>query len=131
MIYEGADLRNHFLVFIGGGLGASARYYLSGAVYRWLPSDFPYGNLAVNIIGCFVIGVLMTSMEERFITHPALRIFLTVGILGGFTTFSSFSYETLTLVRNGEIFLGTINAFASLLGCLAATWFGMAAGKLI
>ncbi len=119
------------MVFIGGGLGASARYYLSGAVYRWLPSDFPYGNLAVNIIGCFVIGVLMTSMEERFITHPALRIFLTVGILGGFTTFSSFSYETVTLVRNGEIFLGTINAFASLLGCLAATWFGMAAGKLI
>jgi CrcB protein len=123
-------LRNYILAFVGGGIGASARYYLSGAVYRWLPANFPYGNLAVNIIGCFVIGFLMTSLEERFIVTPALRVFLTVGILGGFTTFSSFSYETVSLIRDGEIFLGTINASATLLGCLAATWIGMMTGKL-
>jgi CrcB protein len=95
-------LRNYILAFVGGGIGASARYYLSGAVYRWLPANFPYGNLAVNIIGCFVIGILMTSLEERFIVTPALRVFLTVGILGGFTTFSSFSYETVSLIRDGR-----------------------------
>ncbi len=122
---------NYWYVFVGGGIGAVARYYLSGAVYRWLPADFPYGSLIVNIVGCFTIGVLMTSLEERFLVNPSLRIFLTIGILGGFTTFSSFSYETITLFRDGELFLGTVNTAASLFGCLAATILGMVIGKSI
>jgi CrcB protein len=124
-------LKNYILVFIGGGLGACARYNLSGIVYRWLPSNFPYGNLLVNISGCFVIGILMASLEERFFVVPELRIFLTIGILGGFTTFSSFSYETVALLRNGELYLGIVNAGVSLIGCLLATAIGMTIGKLL
>jgi fluoride exporter len=124
-------MKNYLLVFTGGGIGASARYYLSGAVYRFLPTDFPYGNLFVNITGCLTIGLLMTLMEDRFLSDPSLRLFLTIGILGGFTTFSSFSYETVALLRDAEILRASLNIFASVFGCLAATIFGMFIGRLL
>jgi fluoride exporter len=124
-------IRNYFFVFAGGGLGATMRYYLSGAVYRFLPSDFPYGTLFVNITGCFTIGLLMTLMEERFLSDPALRIFLTIGILGGFTTFSSFSYETVALLRDAEFLRASFNIAASVFGCLAATILGMFIGRIM
>ena len=111
-------------------MGASARYWLSGAVYRFLSTDFPYGNLIVNILGCFLIGVLMVSVQDRFIVTPALRVFLAVGILGGFTTFSSFSYETISLIRDGEMFRASINVMASVTGCLVATYLGNLFGKI-
>jgi fluoride exporter len=122
--------RNYLLVFVGGGIGASARYWLSGAVYRFLPVNFPYGNLFVNISGCFAIGLIMTLMEERFLSEPSLRIFFTIGILGGFTTFSSFSYETISLFRDAEVMRASINIVASVFGCLAATAFGMYVGRI-
>jgi fluoride exporter len=124
-------LKNYILVFAGGGIGAAARYWLSGAVYKFLPVEFPYGNLFVNISGCFLIGFLMTLMEERFISEPSLRIFLTIGILGGFTTFSSFSYETVALFRDAEILRASMNVAVSVLGCLAATTIGMYVGRYI
>jgi CrcB protein len=123
-------IKNYLLVFTGGGIGASARYYLSGAVYRFLPADFPYGNLIVNVTGCFTIGLLMTLMEERFLSDPSLRVFLTIGILGGFTTFSSFSYETVALLRDAEVLRASLNITASVFGCLAATTLGMFIGRL-
>ncbi|HZY09627.1 MAG TPA: fluoride efflux transporter CrcB [Bacteroidota bacterium] len=123
-------MKNYLFVFIGGGMGASARYWLSGAVYRFLSTDFPYGNLIVNILGCFLIGVLMVSVQDRFIVTPALRVFLAVGILGGFTTFSSFSYETISLIRDGEMFRASINVMASVTGCLVATYLGNLFGKI-
>jgi len=123
-------IKNYLLVFFGGGIGASARYYLSGAVYYFLPTDFPYGNLLVNLSGCFTIGLLMTLMEERFLADPSLRVFLTIGILGGFTTFSSFSYETVALLRDAEILRASLNIIASVVGCLAATTLGMIIGRL-
>ena len=122
-------LKNYLLVFAGGGIGATARYWLSGAVYRFLPVNMPYGNLFVNISGCFFIGFIMTLMEERFVSEPSLRIFLTVGILGGFTTFSSFSYETIALFRDAEVLRACINIAASVFGCLASTTIGMYAGR--
>ena len=124
-------MESYLLVFVGGGLGASARYWLSGAVYRFLPTDFPYGNLVVNILGSFLIGVLMASFEERFALNPSLRVFLAIGILGGFTTFSSFSYETMALLRDAEMLRATINVAISVLGCLLATYFGLLLGKIL
>jgi len=85
----------------------------------------------VNIVGCFVIGLLMVSMEERFLATPALRLFLTVGILGGFTTFSSFSFETMALFRDGESALALANVGLSVIVCLCATWTGMKLGRLV
>lgn len=117
--------------FLGGGIGASFRYWLSGAVYQWLPADFPYGNLVVNISGCFLIGFLMTAFNERFIVSPAIRIFLVIGILGGFTTFSSFSYETVSLFRDKETVRGLVNIASSVGGCLGATVIGHYIGNLL
>jgi fluoride exporter len=124
-------VKNYFVVFLGGGIGASSRYWLSGIVYRWLPVTFPYGNLVVNISGCFLIGVLMTAMNDRLIVSPALRLFLVIGILGGFTTFSSFSYETVALFKDNEIVRALLNVAFSVMGCLGATVIGSYAGKLL
>lgn len=122
---------NVALVFLGGGIGAAARYGLQGLVYRFLPATFPYGTIAVNILGSFLIGFLMAFFEERFLVMPSLRVFLTIGVLGGFTTFSSFSYETVMLLRTGNYMLGGVNIVASVLTCLTATWIGMVLGKLV
>jgi CrcB protein len=121
---------NLILVFVGGGIGATARYGLQGAVYRLTGAGFPYGTLAVNVLGSFLIGLLIISFEDRFMVNPSLRVFLTVGILGGFTTFSSFSFETMALLRDGSYVLGLMNVTSSVVICLGATWAGMIIGKL-
>jgi fluoride exporter len=122
---------NFLIVFLGGGLGAGARYWLSGSIARSTAGVFPYGTVAVNVIGCFLIGFLMTAFEERFLVTPWLRLFLTIGILGGFTTFSTFSYETIAMLRDAEYLYAFLNVILSVATCLAATYAGMALGKLI
>ena len=123
-------VKDVLVVFVGGGIGAAGRYWLSGLAYRFSSGAFPVGTMVVNILGCFLIGVFMGSMEERFLVTPALRLFLTIGVLGGFTTFSSFSYESMALLRDGEMFLGLANVGGSVLFCLLATFAGSAAAKL-
>ena len=122
---------NIVYVFVGGGLGSVARYLLSGTVYRWIDSIFPYGTLVVNTIGCFLIGLVMAGFSDRFALNPSTRIFLTIGLLGGFTTFSSFSFETIALLRDGELFPAAVNIAGSLITCLAATYAGTLIGKSI
>jgi CrcB protein len=119
------------IVGIGGFIGSAGRNWISLMSYRVLGQDFPYGTLIVNLVGSFLIGLLMTLFEERHVIHVDLRIFLTVGILGGFTTFSSFSYETIALLREGTYTLGIINILLSVFICFAATWFGTIVGKLV
>ena len=114
----------------GGFIGSVCRYGLSSVLYRVLGDRFPYGTLAVNIIGCFTIGFIMTLFETRFLVQPYLRLFITVGILGGFTTFSSFSFETIEMLKGGNILLGVLNVLGSIVLCLVATWLGTVAGKL-
>jgi CrcB protein len=117
-------------VFIGGGLGSLLRYWLSGLVHRWAGAGFPYGTLAVNVLGSFTIGLLMTLAMERIELPPTLRVFLTVGVLGGFTTFSTFSYEAIALFNEGSIGWMSIYVASTLLGCLIAAWLGLAIAKL-
>lgn len=123
-------MKNYFFIFLGGGLGAAARYWLSGFVYRFLDPVFPYGNLAVNVTGCVLIGLLMAIFENRYTVEPVIRIFLTIGVLGGFTTFSSFSYETVALFRDGEFLYAGLNIALSVMLCLAGTYAGLILGKL-
>ena len=123
-------MQNYLLVFAGGGIGAAARYWLSGLVYQRLGSEFPSGTLLVNVIGCLLIGFLMSLFEERFVLYPSLRIFLTIGILGGFTTFSSFSFETMALLRDGEVLYASANILLSVVMCLGGTWVGLTLGKI-
>jgi CrcB protein len=119
------------VVFLGGGAGSALRYWLTGSVYRFLQPTFPYGTLVVNVSGCFLIGFLMALFEERFVVQPLLRLFLTLGVLGGFTTFSTFSFETIELLREGSTISGLLNILLSLGGCLTATFLGNMLGRLL
>lgn len=121
---------NIFLVFVGGGMGTLVRYWMGGAIQRWTGSTLPYGTFVVNALGCLMIGVLMTCLEERFLGDPSLRICLTIGILGGFTTFSTFSYETVEMLRGAEYFYAAVNVSLTVFTCLVATYVGTVIGKV-
>jgi CrcB protein len=113
------------LVGAGGAIGSALRYLASGLVQRldvW--GSFPAGTLAVNVVGCAVLGLLGGLSDSRYLLGPSARLFLFIGVLGGFTTFSTFSYETLALLRAGEAAKAALNVGASLLLCLAGTWLG-------
>lgn len=120
------------LVAAGGALGAVARYVLSGWVQQASGSaSFPIGTLAVNVIGCFVIGVLAQLAESRGLLTPRSRAFLVVGILGGFTTFSSFANESMNLLRADEGLAAALNVGASVALGLLAVWLGRSAAYLV
>ncbi|MBF0291169.1 MAG: fluoride efflux transporter CrcB [Nitrospinae bacterium] len=124
-------MSSYLAVAFGGALGSMARYFAAGSVYERLGTGFPYGTLAVNVAGCFLIGLIMELTESRFTINPQFKIFLTIGVLGGFTTFSTFSFETLALARDGLMLKAGANAFGSLFTCLMATWVGMVAGRIV
>lgn len=118
------------MVMVGGATGSLARYVVGTAVMTRLGVRFPMGTLLVNVSGSFLIGVLMTLLTERLQPHPNLRFLLIVGFLGGYTTFSSFEWETLALVKEGGRWLGLFNVLGSVLFGYAAVWLGSAiAGK--
>lgn len=115
---------NVLLVAIGGALGAVSRYGLGGLVHRFTPPDFPYGTFVVNIVGCLVFGVLAGLAEQRFALGPQARAFLLIGVLGGFTTFSSFTFESFQLLRDAEVARAFINIAGQVVIGLAALWAG-------
>ena len=120
-------VRSLDLVFVGAGgaIGSVLRYLASGFVQRldfW--GSFPGGTLAVNLIGCTVLGLLAGLSDSRYLFGSGARLLVFIGVLGGFTTFSTFSYETLALIRGGEAVKAALNVSASLLLCLAGTWLG-------
>jgi len=106
----------------GGGL---ARYYLSGWVHGLLGRGFPYGTFVVNIIGAYLIGLIMELSLRSTLLSSDLRIGLTVGFLGGLTTFSTFSYETFKLLEDGQLVIAFANVLASVVVCLLFTWLGI------
>jgi CrcB protein len=112
-----------FLAGIGGFIGSSLRYAVTGYVQTWSRSiDFPYGTLAVNLIGCFLIGFLSQLAESRGVFTAESRTFVFIGILGGFTTFSAFGNETMNLWREGENLPAMANVAAHLVLGLGAVW---------
>jgi len=118
-------LRSVLLVGAGGFLGTVARFVIGGWVHRLLPfTTFPAGTLAVNVSGCFLIGILGGLMEARQLLGADQRVFLLIGVLGGFTTFSSFAYETLALARDADLGRALLNVGAQLVLGLAACWLG-------
>jgi CrcB protein len=112
------------LVALGGLVGSLARYWLAGTVQNLADHDFPSGTLVVNIIGSFVVGLVMSLSLDRGLVNEEVRILLTTGFCGGFTTMSTFSYETLALLRGGARLLALGNVGATLVTCLGATWLG-------
>jgi CrcB protein len=118
-------------VCLGGAAGSGARYLLGGAMQRALGATFPWGTLSVNLIGSFLIAVIMYLGLEKGIVSAELRIFLTTGVMGGFTTYSSFNFETTRLLQGGAIGLGLLNVGATLVGCFATGLLGLLVGKLL
>jgi len=107
------------------------RYWASGAAQRMTPaSAFPVGTLTVNVIGCFVIGLLMEVAERRAFLTPDSHALLVIGLLGGFTTFSAFANDTLNAYRAGALMMAAVNVASSVVLCLSAVWLGRAAGAV-
>ena len=102
------------------------RYGLSTVVQRFTSPFFPYGTFVVNVGGCLAFGIIMGAARERFVLGPSARAFLLIGILGGFTTFSTFTYETFALLQDGQLARALVNAIGQLVLGLASLWFGYA-----
>jgi len=119
------------LIGLGGFVGTLTRYWLSGLVAKRYGETFPYGTFAVNAVGCFLAGVLFFFMYERFLATSTLRSVVFIGILGGFTTFSSYSLQTFTLLRDGEVLLALLNVGFSNIGGLFLVWAGYRLAELI
>ena len=119
------------LVYIAGGgaAGALLRYWISNLTHSLLGRDFPYGTLSVNIIGSSLLGFLYMLSLERLQSSMELRAGLMIGLLGAFTTFSTFSLETLTLVQSGQQYKAALNVTLSVILCLVGCWAGMALGR--
>ena len=121
---------NHILaIAVGGALGSVLRFLASTWTYGRFGSDFPYGTLAVNVLGSLLMGLLYTLLVERSALDPIWRAGLVVGVLGGFTTFSAFSMETVNLIAGGELPKALVNILASVCLCLTATWIGVVSGR--
>ena len=117
---------SYFWIFLGGGLGSIARFAGSGFIARHFGETFPWGTLLVNVTGSFVIGFFatLTGTDGKWLVSPSARQFVMIGICGGYTTFSSFSLQTLSLARDGEWFKAGANAVLSFALCLVAVWLG-------
>ncbi len=115
----------------GGAAGALFRYWLANGVYRFVGQDFPYGTLAVNVLGCLLMGILYVLLFERVTVGIEWRAFLLIGLLGAFTTFSTFSIETLNLIETGELFKAFMNVAISVVVCIAATWLGVVVARQV
>jgi CrcB protein len=119
------------LICLGGAIGTGLRYVTSGLAARWLGADFPYGTLIVNLVGSFLIGLIQQIGIASLLIPDTTRLFLTVGIMGGLTTYSSFSYETIRLAQMGAWGEAWVNVLATTALCLGVCFLGIAVGRQI
>ena len=118
-------------VAIGGAVGSVMRYMIQTHSVQWFGNSFPFGTLLVNVVGSLLIGFLSYVLLERFTISDEVRIAILVGFLGGFTTFSTFSIETLNLIQQGSFFSAISNVFLSVILCLFACFLGMSLARFI
>ena len=117
-------MSRYLLVLVGGGVGALSRYVAASAIMTRFGGKFPLGTLVINVTGSFLIGFGMTMLTERFKLDPGWRLLLIVGFLGGYTTFSSFEWETYMAVRDGSFWTGILNVGSSVVLGYTAVWLG-------
>lgn len=118
-------------ICLGGAIGTGARYLLSGWLLRAAGAAFPWGTLAVNVLGSFLLGLLMQVSLTTDLLPPTLRLALATGVLGGFTTYSTFNYETLRFFQEDAWLLGLLNLGATVAACLIAGVLGLLGGRLL
>jgi CrcB protein len=109
---------NYLIVSLGAALGGGLRYWVSNITYKFYPETFPYGTLVVNIIGSFLLGILIFMLDDKELITPGIKLFLAVGFCGGFTTFSTFSLETINLLKDSQFIPGLLNILLNLFLCL-------------
>ena len=118
-------MNNLLFVALGGAIGASLRYGANLLALTWLGKGFPFATLAVNIVGSFLMGVLLSAIEHGIITDQFWRLSLSVGLFGALTTFSTFSLDTVLMLQNGEWQKALSNILLNVVVCLGATWLGL------
>ena len=124
-------MQKTILIALAGLTGTLLSYWLSGYVARQYGETFPWGTMAVNLIGCLVTGAVFYATEERFLINPTVRTVILIGLLGGFTTFSSYGLQTFTLLRDGEYGLASLNIITSNVLGLFMVWAGYTLGKVL
>lgn len=118
-------------IAVGGAAGALARFWVANGVYNLLGRGFPYGTLLVNVLGSLLMGLLYVLLLERLSVGPEVRGVLLVGFLGAFTTFSTFSIETLNLIEQAEYLKAALNMLLSVVACVGAAWCGVVLGRAL
>ena len=120
-------IQTYLAVMAGGALGVGARMFLAEIITNSFGQHFPWGTIIVNVSGCFIIGLFtgLTGPDGAFLSSPLVRQVVVIGILGGFTTYSSFSLQTIALLANGEVAYGLANIALTLVLCLGGTWGGL------
>ncbi len=124
-------MNQFFGIMLGGAIGALLRYFVSNSMYICLGKNFPYGTLIVNVIGSFLMGILTIIFIEKADTNDILKLTLLVGFLGAFTTFSTFSIDTVNLISQGHILRAFLNIFLNVGVCIFAVWIGLIVGRQI
>lgn len=124
-------MQKTIFIALAGLLGTVLRYWLTGFVARQYGENFPWGTLAVNLIGCFFAGAVFFLTETRLVVNPTLRMVILIGLLGGFTTFSSYGLQTFTLLRDGEVGLAIVNVVTSNTLGLFMVWVGYLFAKVL
>ena len=122
---------NILAIAIGGAMGSVLRFWVSHGVHAVMGRDYPYGTLTVNVVGSLLMGVLYMLLTERLELGPAWRSLILVGLLGAFTTFSTFSLETLHLLENGDVLKAFTNVLSNVIFCIAAVWLGVFIGRAV
>jgi CrcB protein len=121
----------YIVISIGGLLGANARYLLANWAAQRLGASFPYGTFIINISGSFILGLFMALLQDRAFVHPNYRLFFATGFCGAYTTFSTFTYESLRLFQDGSFLLGFTNIFGSILVGMLGVFLGFVVGRMI
>jgi CrcB protein len=119
------------LIGLAGFIGTLSRYWLSGVVARRYGETFPMGTLLVNLVGCFMVGLLFYLLQERFLVNQTVRTVILIGFLGGFTTFSSFGLQTFTLLQDGEFGLAALNILGANVIGLVLVWAGYTLARIL
>jgi CrcB protein len=128
---NGEFMRSYFLVAIGAACGGTLRYWITGLVQRLVPFGLPLGTLTVNVLGSFALGFLIFYFDTLELLPPPAKLILTVGFCGGFTTFSTFSFETINLLRDSEYFMAIVNIGLNVFLTLAAVVLSYYAAKTL